>query len=258
MDDNTIRQAAQGDPKAFGDLCQANRNALLHTAEQIVRDPVTAEDLLQEALLESYLNVGKLNSPDKILAWIRGVIRNRCYNHLRRSRTTPLSLGRIEQEVDPADGPLDQLESDERRTNLRNALGTLSETNRRTTELFYLHEKSVKQISHILGITAGATRVRLNRSRTLLRRLLADEHRSESREESSMATPSQVTDKGQRCSFCGTAVEDLELLITGPGVNICSSCVQACVHVMVDKHGYSIQLAPSLDESVANRITAAP
>jgi len=57
------------------------------------------------------------------------------------------------------------------------------------------------------------------------------------------------------CSFCGISVEDLELLITGPGVNICSSCVQACIQVMVSKHGYSLQLAPQLSYSVATRIS---
>ena len=77
MDDKLARRAAQGDPKAFGDLCQENRIALLRTAKQIVKDPVTAEDLLQEALLESYVNVAKLKAPDMILAWIRGIIRNR-------------------------------------------------------------------------------------------------------------------------------------------------------------------------------------
>ena len=250
------RRAAQGEPQAFGDLCQANRTALLRTAEQIVKDKTTAEDLLQEGLLEAYLNVAKLNSPDKILAWIRGVIRNRCYNHLRRAKTIPFPLGRVDQEAATAESPLDKLESAERRTNLRRAMGNLSETNRRATELFYLHEKSVKQVSHILGISAGATRVRLNRSRSLLRKLLAYDNHAGLTEESPMATPSQVSDKSQRCSFCGTAVEDLELLITGPGVNICSSCVQACLHVMVDRHGYSIQLAPTLDEAVANRISA--
>ena len=71
-----------------------------------------------------------------------------------------------------------------------------------------------------------------------------------------MATVPQENESNQRCSFCGISVEDLDLLITGPGVNICSSCVQACLHVMIGKHGYSIQLSPELGESVASRISA--
>ena len=50
-------------------------------------------------------------------------------------------------------------------------------------------------------------------------------------------------------------MKNLELLITGPGVNICSSCVQACVQVMVNKHGYALQLTPQLSDTVASRIS---
>ena len=98
MDKNLALKAAEGAPKAFGDLCQANQVTLLWTAQQIVKDPSTAEDLLQEALLECYINISDLRAPDMILAWIRGVIRNRCYNYLRRKRTTPFPISRFEQE----------------------------------------------------------------------------------------------------------------------------------------------------------------
>lgn len=35
-----------------------------------------------------------------------------------------------------------------------------------------------------------------------------------------------------RCSFCGKRKRDVQKLIAGPGVFICSDCVQLCVEVM--------------------------
>lgn len=137
------------------------------------------------------------------------------------------------------------------------AIESLSEKNRRATELFYLKEKSVAERAHILGISQAATRVRLTRSRTLLRELLTqvlDPRTPE--QEATMSKTSRVDVDGLKCSFCGGSVEELELLITGPGVHICSSCVQACVHVMVNKHGFSLRLAPQLSDSVSRRISS--
>ena len=50
MDESLSKRAAQGDPKAFGEYCQRNRQVLLLVAQQIV-GPSVAEDLVQEALL---------------------------------------------------------------------------------------------------------------------------------------------------------------------------------------------------------------
>ncbi len=69
-----------------------------------------------------------------------------------------------------------------------------------------------------------------------------------------LATETQ-DDTVLRCSFCGISIEELELLITGPGVHICSSCVQACIQVMVSKHGYALHLSPQLGDSIASRIS---
>lgn len=226
------------------------------TAKQIVRDPETAEDLLQEALLECYVNISDLRSSDSILAWIRGTIRNRCFNYLRRHRTVPFPFARFEQEPTQTPSPLDHVESVEEHGHLRKALDSLSEKNRRATELFYVQEKSVEEVAHILGISPVATRVRLNRSRALLRELLTQVvSRSVLKQEATMAKPERMNTEDLKCSFCRKSVEDLELLITGPGVHICSSCVQACMTVMIRKHGYALQLAPQLSDSVLSRIS---
>ena len=41
-------------------------------------------------------------------------------------------------------------------------------------------------------------------------------------------------DQSIRCSFCGKRETQVERLIAGPGVYICSECVQACVQLLQD------------------------
>ena len=35
-------------------------------------------------------------------------------------------------------------------------------------------------------------------------------------------------DKNLRCSFCGKSQDEVERMIIGPGVNICSECITLC------------------------------
>ena len=34
------------------------------------------------------------------------------------------------------------------------------------------------------------------------------------------------------CSFCGEAQQDVDRLITGPNVNICSNCIKTCLDLL--------------------------
>ena len=38
------------------------------------------------------------------------------------------------------------------------------------------------------------------------------------------------------CSFCGKHVDEITILIQGPGVTICDECIQLCVEVVMRKH----------------------
>ena len=50
----------------------------------------------------------------------------------------------------------------------------------------------------------------------------------------------KTEDQGIRCSFCGKRETQVERLIAGPGVFICSECVQACSQLLAeDVHGDS-------------------
>jgi len=47
------------------------------------------------------------------------------------------------------------------------------------------------------------------------------------------------------CSFCGRTKEEVHVLITGPGVNICDKCVGACAQTILERR-YVAQLKRNL------------
>ena len=50
-----------------------------------------------------------------------------------------------------------------------------------------------------------------------------------------------------RCSFCGKRENQASKLIAGPGVYICSDCVQACSELLRDEIDVGRGSAPSME-----------
>jgi RNA polymerase sigma-70 factor (ECF subfamily) len=65
-----IQAATNGDVEAFSWLVKKYRNALYSVAYSVVGDFHFAQDIAQEAFIKSYLNLTKLQSPDKFGSWI--------------------------------------------------------------------------------------------------------------------------------------------------------------------------------------------
>ena len=53
-----------------------------------------------------------------------------------------------------------------------------------------------------------------------------------------MANNNSGRDKNEKdlvCSFCGKHQDEVERMIIGPGVNICSECIGLCADLLSDK-----------------------
>lgn len=59
------------------------------------------------------------------------------------------------------------------------------------------------------------------------------------------ATTPLISKRVYRCSFCGKAQTEVESLVAGPGVFICSECVQLCRQIIKKKPKQEVQAAPS-------------
>ena len=72
-----IRQCQQGDRESMGQLYLAMRDELLGQCRQYVADNTTAEDLLHDAFLLIFSNIGKLRSPEKGRQWMHRIVTSR-------------------------------------------------------------------------------------------------------------------------------------------------------------------------------------
>src|SRR5260370_28482476 len=64
----------------------AARPRLMRLARSHGLSPDTAEDVVQETLLEAWRHLDRLYEPDAFDAWLRGICRNVCRRHARSDR----------------------------------------------------------------------------------------------------------------------------------------------------------------------------
>jgi RNA polymerase sigma-70 factor (ECF subfamily) len=163
------------DRQAFAILAREHHRGLLIYARALSRNEATAADLVQDAFVTAWNNLGRFDVTRDFGAWLRGIIRNKWREHLRRHA----------REVDVDDATLEAWESrlalwDARRNEgnpdllaaLDDCLKRLPDAMGEVVRRYYYREEPGEKIAAALGIETSALRKRLERARDALRTCL--------------------------------------------------------------------------------------
>ena len=239
-DTELIFLAVQGNKTAFGKLVLRYQPMAKHAAKRIISNEDLAQELVQDAMLQAYLSLGKLRDPNCFKSWLYGIVLNVCRNHLRRRKVIPFSLETIIRDLgtEPlsiygsSPDPQQIAEQQELYSQLLESLDILSDKNRQATLLFYQEQLSLREVADRLDISVGAVKGRLYKARHQLRRqLLPLQNQTQSTlfQEQTMANNNIDRIKVEFCcSFCKKNEKEVKVLIAGPGVYICDECVDIC------------------------------
>lgn len=146
---------------------------LYRAALRSCRDPETAEDLVQEALLRLMVEIDAGRAPDNVRAWLHRVIGNLAVSLGRRAAVSRRFAGALVSHEEPATPEMIVLDV-ERRSDLAAALQGLPDR-ARTALLLAASGYSGVEIATAIGSTDCATRTLMCRARLQLRdRLVPD------------------------------------------------------------------------------------
>ena len=172
-----VQQSQQRDPAAFTRLIRRYERTALSVAFSALGgapgDGERAGDVVQEAFVRAWERLPDLKEPASFGPWLCGIVRNLAVDTLRRSRLRPVA---DPENVDPfqrvAPDPHDELDLQEQRRLVAEALQELDETSRPVVVMRYYEGLSSKEIGEALGIAPAAVDMRLSRARQQLRRKL--------------------------------------------------------------------------------------
>lgn len=161
MNGHDVVEAQKGDAAAFARLVTRHGPVAERFARLWMSDTAAAEDVVQDALLDAYLHLHQLRTPEAFTGWLRRIVLKHCDRHRRRRGAPPL---------EPGVGTLDD-ELGETSRALRAAIDALPEHERDAVALHYLGERSQAEVAETLGISLAAVKKRLQRARERLETL---------------------------------------------------------------------------------------
>lgn len=129
-----------------------------------------AEDMLQVVWLGVVQSLVRLREPTRFEAWMYRIARNAIADRMRSQYRRPLEET-FEEGVSSV-GPLGSIDLTD---SLHNALSKLHPTDRETTVLYYLQEKTLDEVAEICEVPLGTVKSRLHRARRQLRETLESE-----------------------------------------------------------------------------------
>jgi len=149
---------------------RAARARCLREAQRMLRDPLAAEDAVQEALLRAWRQRESCRHPDAPLGWMVQITRNEALRRLARDRArAEHELADRERAPGGSDSGLDhRLEV----LDLRRALADIDAQERALLALRYGADLTQSDIAAVLDVPEGTVKVRLFRARKRIRQAM--------------------------------------------------------------------------------------
>jgi RNA polymerase sigma factor (sigma-70 family) len=170
-----ITAAQQGDFAAFGQIVERFRRMAYTTAYNMLHDPQLAEDAMQEAFIEAYLNLSHLRNPETFPGWFSCIIFKQGDRITRRKQVSTIPLYPESVYDLPYEdlNPAQLIEHKETCTQVTEAVNHLNEQERMAIQLFYGNGYGQKAIADYLEIPVSTVKKRLFDGRKHLKEQLS-------------------------------------------------------------------------------------
>lgn len=180
-----LRRARAGSRPAFDVIQRSLQGRVCSFVHHAIGDDPEAEDLVQEAFLSLWVNLGRIRSEEHLLPYLYRIVRNLCYDRLRhRQRTRSLfdrdgeagtAVGLAQALAGPAADEVVHWKLLGRR--VEQAMEKLPPCHREALHLRFREGFSYEQLAEATGVDLGTVKSRLHHARRLLAALLPSEVR---------------------------------------------------------------------------------
>lgn len=168
-DDSALLALVQsGDESAMASLFDRYSKVVYSVSLRVLRDPASAEDVLQEIFMQIWRNPDSFTSTRGSLGgWLAVVARNRSIDTLRRRRPTES----VEDVILASSTNLaDEAERNSLMERARSVIGNLPMEQRKTLEMAFFDGLTHSEIAEMTGDPLGTVKTRIRSALTTLRK----------------------------------------------------------------------------------------
>ncbi len=162
-----LQRCRSNDPEACEELFSRYNRRIFNTAYRILGEESSAEDALQETLLNIYRGISSFRGDSKISTWVSRITINVCLGMLRKGKNRQYidldnELARnLPSEPTPSTDPLAHASIEELKSLVQDTFNRMSEKQKAVVRLHDLEGHTIQEIAGILGCPPGTVKSRL-------------------------------------------------------------------------------------------------
>ena len=171
-DGEVVREILGGQREMYRVLVHRYQDVLYRHAYRMVGRADDAADIVQKTLVSGFQKLNRCRDPERVGGWLFRIAANLCKDFLKSPRRDDLSLDAASATVIDRSSPDDDLEREELKERVQQALERLSPEQREAFVLKHLEGRSYDEIATLLGASKSALKMRVLRAREELQTLL--------------------------------------------------------------------------------------
>ncbi|MCM3587390.1 RNA polymerase sigma factor [Mesobacillus maritimus] len=164
-----ISAVLAGDKQAYAHIIHKYKNPLYATILRMTKNQQDAHDLVQEAFIKIYHQLGKYDGKGSFSSWIYRVAINHCMDEFRKKRYKMKVVEVRDDHMVDAHHPEVIFLKKEKSRQLEKLIETLPEEDRLILLLRYVNERSYEEISTLVNLPLSSVRNKLHRAKKKLR-----------------------------------------------------------------------------------------
>jgi RNA polymerase sigma-70 factor (ECF subfamily) len=169
-DESLVSLVITKDQELYAEIVKRYENPLLRYVLYLIKDRQKAEDVVQNTFIKAFINLMGFNGNKKFSSWIYRIAHNEAINIIKKHRREVF----LDKDGWEKHQPIDernahkQILDEEIKEHVKKCLQLLPLKYREPVTLFFLEQKSYKEISDILRISISGVGTRINRGKVLL------------------------------------------------------------------------------------------
>ena len=162
-----IARCVEQDQDAYNELFARYNRRIFNTAYRILGDEASAEDAMQETLLNIYRGIANFRGDAKISTWISRITVNVCLGMLRKGKNRQFvdiendAAQELPAELTSAIDPLEHTKHQEMKSLVQATFNRMSQKQRQVVRLHDLEGNTIQEIAGIIRVPAGTVKSRL-------------------------------------------------------------------------------------------------
>jgi RNA polymerase sigma factor (sigma-70 family) len=174
MHHELLESCKKGNTEAQMKVYRLYFRPMYHVSLRILGDRMEAEDVMQEAFLTAFQNLGTVDLNTSFGGWLKRIVVNRSLDALRKRKDQVDLVADIPDEIIPEPDWQNEEETvEEKVRKVKRAMQLLPEKYRMVLNLSLFEGYDHDEIGQILGVPASTSRAQLSRGKQKLLQIMA-------------------------------------------------------------------------------------